>query len=303
MARVLIPIPSQDFDPTEVAVSWQVLSGRGHEVCFATPDGRPGAADSLMLTGEGLDLWGCVPGLKKLKLLGLALRADARGRRAYAEMMKSTAFLHPLRYRSLRCEDFDGLVLPGGHRARGMRAYLESTALQSLVAAFFDADKPVAAICHGTVLAARSISPATGKSVLHGRKTTGLTWKLESTAWRLMKYLGRFWDAGYYRTYMESAPEPSGYRSVQAEIERVLASPSDFLDVPKSSAHYFRKSSGLFRDNPDDARPAFVVVDGMYVSARWPGDVHAFATTFSGLLEKTGACSAGQNPERAQAMA
>ena len=42
MAKVLIPIPSRDFDPSEVAVSWSVLKRLGHSVTFATPDGRPG---------------------------------------------------------------------------------------------------------------------------------------------------------------------------------------------------------------------------------------------------------------------
>ena len=41
----------------------------------------------------------------------------------------------------------------------------------------------------------------------------------------------------------------------------------------------FRQSSGLFRDQPDDTRCAFVVEDGAYVSARWPGDAHLFAQT------------------------
>ena len=35
----------------------------------------------------------------------------------------------------------------------------------------------------------------------------------------------------------------------------------------------------------DDARPAFVVQDRNYISARWPGDVHTFAKTFSGMLK------------------
>jgi hypothetical protein len=39
MARVLIPLPARDFDPSEAAVSWQVLSNAGHIVTFATPDG------------------------------------------------------------------------------------------------------------------------------------------------------------------------------------------------------------------------------------------------------------------------
>ena len=64
MAKVLIPIPRRDFDPTEAAVSWSVLKKLGHSVAFATPDGRPGRADDLMLTGEGLDFWGFVPGLE-----------------------------------------------------------------------------------------------------------------------------------------------------------------------------------------------------------------------------------------------
>src|SRR6202163_3357988 len=59
--RVVIPIAGRDFDPTEVAVPWQILRAAGHEVAFATPDGARGRADELMLTGEGLDPWGFIP--------------------------------------------------------------------------------------------------------------------------------------------------------------------------------------------------------------------------------------------------
>jgi putative intracellular protease/amidase len=52
---VLIPLPALDFDPTEVAVSWKVLSDFGHEVRFATPDGHMASADELMVTGEVRD--------------------------------------------------------------------------------------------------------------------------------------------------------------------------------------------------------------------------------------------------------
>ena len=51
------------------------------------------------------------------------------------------------------------------------------------------------------------------------------------------------------------------------------------LDATPASPHYRRQSSGLFRDQPDDTRCAFVVEDGAYVSARWPGDAHLFAQT------------------------
>ncbi len=280
-ARLLIVIPSRDFDPTEVAVSWQVLSQAGLQVVFGTPDGQPGEADPLMLSGEGLDLWGFIPGLKRLKLIGLALRADAVGRAAYTQMKSSEAFRQPLKHAELDAGDFDALLLPGGHRAAGMRAYLESTTLQRLVAQFFDAGKPVGAICHGVVLAARSVSPASGRSVLHGRKTTALTWALERSAWSLMRFAGRVWDPAYYRTYLEQRGEPEGHRSVEAEVKRALASPLDFKDVPRDSPRHFRQASGLFRDRSDDTRCAFVVQDGNYVSARWPGDVHLFAQTLA----------------------
>ena len=47
---------------------------------------------------------------------------------------------------------------------------------------------------------------------------------------------------------------------------------------------YRQKTDGLTRDTFDDERPAFVVRDGNYVSARWPGDTHTFATALSQKL-------------------
>jgi len=282
--KVLVPLPHEGFDPSEAAVSWQILRARGHELVFATADGAPAHADPIMIDGIGLDFWSRVPLLRRLRLVGLLLRADRRARTAYGELVENAAFRTPLAYRELGAGAFGALLLPGGH-APGMRACLEDAVLQRLVASFFDAGKPVAAICHGVVLAARSVSVRTGRSVLYGRRTTALTWTLERSAWRLSRYAGRFWDRDYYRTYRESPGEPAGFRSVQAEVTRALVNPGDFLDVAAEAPHRFRKASGLFRDAPDDDRPAFVVRDGDYVSARWPGDVHTFATTFADVLD------------------
>jgi putative intracellular protease/amidase len=284
MARVLILLPARDFDPSEAAVSWQVLVSAGHTITFATPDGQPAAADDMMLTGEGLDLWGAIPLLRKLPLIGFLMRANRDARNAYVAMSADPNYSKPLRWDDIDPSAFDALLLPGGHRARGMRDYLESATLQRHVADFFDTQKPVAAICHGVLLAARSISKRTGRSVLHGYKTTALTWALENSAWKLAR-ITRFWDPNYYRTYLEQAGEPNGYMSVQQEVTRALAGPEDFLDVPRTDPEYRRKASGLQRDSMDDARPAFVVQDRNYVSARWPGDVHTFAKTFAGLLK------------------
>lgn len=288
---VVIVLPQRDFDPSEVAVTWKILVDAGNSVVFATPHAQPAAADPLMLSGEGLDLWGRVPLLRKIKLLGLVLRANRDARRAHASMQSSPSFRAPVSYSSLAVEQYDGLVLPGGHWARGMRQYLEDAQLQQFVGDFFDAEKPVAAICHGVVLAARSRSARSGKSVLYGRKTTALTWQLEKAAWSTMKFFGRVWDPAYYRTYMEVGSEPPGHHSVQAEVTRALASPDDFCDVPKESIDHFRKTSGMFRDSGRDKRPAWVVCDRRYVSARWPGDVHAFAAAFIAVLAEFRASS------------
>ena len=283
MATVLMPLPACDFDPTEVAVSWRLLSEAGHEVVFATPSGQHAEADAIMVTGRGLDPWGAVPLLRTVTVVGRALRADAAARRAYAALLDDKAFGSPLHWGAARRSDYDALVLPGGRRAHGMRDYLESIEVQQMAIDSFRAGKPVGAICHGVLVAARAIDPANGRSVLHGRRTTALTWQLEGRAWQLASRT-RFWDPDYYRTYVEEPGQPAGYMSVQQEVTRALADPGDFADVPRGVPDYRRKTSGRSRDSVTDARPAWVVRDGTYVSARWPGDAHTFARTFAAVL-------------------
>lgn len=248
MARILIPLPDRDYDPSEAAIPWQLLTARGHAIRFATPDGQPAQADPRMLDGNGLGIW------KSL------LRAAANAREAHAAMVQSQAFQQPLRYDDIDAGQVDALLLPGGH-APGMRPYLESARLQALVAAHFAADKPVAAICHGVLLAARS-RRADGKSVLHGRRTTGLTRQQEMTAWLMTAA----WLGSYYRTY----PTP-----LQTEVQSLLASPVDFDVGPPA----------LLRDDPQHLHRGFHLRDGNYLSARWPGDAHGWALKFAEMLQ------------------
>ena len=284
MGTVLIPIPDRDFDPTEVSVSWRVLTDNGHRVIFATESGTPGVADDIMVTGRGLDIWSALPVLGSLSLIGLVLRANKNGRDAYAAMVRSQEYQHPVSWSAAALDDVDGLLLPGGHRARGMRSYVDSDLLQRLVVDAFTRGMIVAAICHGVLLAARSVDPSTGRSVLYGRKTTSLTWAMERLAWRLTR-ITRFWDPDYYRTYSEEPGQPGGYMSVQSEVTRALADPKDFRDVARGTPHWRLKSSGMARDTATDSRPAFVVDDGNYLSARWPGDTHTFAGVVSQKLK------------------
>ncbi|MEZ4743913.1 MAG: type 1 glutamine amidotransferase domain-containing protein [Bdellovibrionota bacterium] len=248
-----MPIPSRDFDPSETGIPWRILNAAGVDVIFATPDGEMGQCDHYMLTGKGLGV------------LAPLLAADKIARESYALMEASPSFQDPREWSELNAADFDGLILPGGH-AKGMIEYLESKILQQLVVDFFRKEKPVGAICHGVVLASRSIGD-NGQSVLFGKKTTALLKTQELAAWALTSaWLGR-----YYRTYPQT---------VEDEVKSVLRSKSDFLKGPNP----------LLRDNPKALSRGFIVEDGNYISARWPGDAHLFGHSFLKLLADD-ACS------------
>jgi putative intracellular protease/amidase len=178
----------------------------------------------------------------------------------YRQLEQDPQFRAPVSWRGLDPTAFDGLLLPGGH-APGMRQYLGSDELQRAIATFWTTGRPVGAICHGVLVLARSKQPDTGASVLADKRTTCLPKYMErggyfATAWRL----GR-----YYRTY-------PAY--VQDEVVGALNDKSQFVRGPRT----------VRRGTRDDHGPAFVVEDGNYVSARWPGDSYLFAERFAARL-------------------
>jgi hypothetical protein len=50
--------------------------------------------------------------------VGLVLRANRDARAAYAQMIADPHYDAPQRWDSVNPAEFDGLLLPGGHRAR-----------------------------------------------------------------------------------------------------------------------------------------------------------------------------------------
>jgi putative intracellular protease/amidase len=247
MAKIVVPLPDQDFDVTEVAVPWKLLREAGHEVVFATEHGSEGptpAADPRLLDGVVFGQLGAKPEPKAF----------------YRELGASPAFARPVPWSAIAPADFAALLLPGGH-APGMKQYLGSALLQEKVAAFARTGRPLAAICHGVLVLARAIDPETGKSALCGRRTTCLPKYMERLAYGLTAWkLGR-----YYRTY-------DAY--VEDEVRAALESPDHFQVGPLTLGSHGTR---------DDDGAAFVVEDGAYVSARWPGDAYLFAKK---LLER-----------------
>jgi len=237
MASVLFPLPDRDFDLTEVAVPWKLLREAGHEVVFATEAGATPACDPLLLTGVVFGKLG----------------AHEEPIAFYRELEHAPEFVTPRRWSECAADGFAALFLAGGH-APGMRQYLGSQVVQRITSGFFAAQKTTAAICHGVLVVARSMD-ASGRSVLHGRRTTCLPKYMERSA-----YLATFWRRGrYYRTY-------PAY--VEDEVVAALAAPEHFERGPRELSN---------RGTRDDHTHAFVVEDGHYVSARWPGDAYLLA--------------------------
>lgn len=245
--KVLIPLPRQDFDPTECAVPWKILKQAGVEVIFATPNTQKASCDPLMLSGKGLGIFAAT------------LVANKEAQQAYREMENSPEFQNPISWESASRQTFDGLILPGGH-AQGMKEYLESELLQKIAVDFFKTNKPVGAICHGVIVLARA-KDENNQPLLINRKTTALLATQELLAWNLT----RLWQGDYYRTYKQT---------VEAEVTGQLANKENFLKGPLP----------LSRDSAQNLKPGFVVQDGNYLSARWPGDAHKFATSFAEVL-------------------
>ena len=137
MAKVLFLLPECDFDPTEAAIAWQIITNSGHSVVFATQSGKTSSADELMLTGRGLDIWGFIPLLRNFIAIGALLRANKNARAGYAQMEKSAEFQKPVTFDEVQTAEYDGLFVPGGHKAHGMRSFLESQKAQQIAACVF----------------------------------------------------------------------------------------------------------------------------------------------------------------------
>ncbi|MCU1773619.1 MULTISPECIES: type 1 glutamine amidotransferase domain-containing protein [unclassified Pseudomonas] len=246
---ILILLPSADYDPTESSVPWQALHNAGIEARFATPQGLPAYADSRLVS----------VGFGPLNPMLMTRKADLD---SYAQMIDSAAFLQPLAYADVDPSQFDGLLIPGGH-AKGMRSLLESGQARQIALQFFKAQKPVAAVCHGVLLLARTLDPDTGRSVLFGRKVTALlATTMELPAWLMTcAWLGR-----YFRTYPQT---------VEAEVTAALSRQSDFVRGPLIAR----------RDSAKAPQTGFVVRDGNLLTARWPGDCHRFAKEWVAMLQ------------------
>lgn len=226
---ILIPLPDHDFDPTEASIPWEKIHSLGWKVDFSTERGAVAETDLNRLKGPGL------------------FSASTKVQATYQRMTEDSSYQHPIPYAEIEPSKYDALVLPGGDALR-MRQYLDSTVLQAKVLQFWQQGKLIGAICHGMLVLARTIDPATGHSVLYGRKVTVLPKSLDQAVYFINSKLRKL---GYVRYD----------KWVADEIRACLEKPDDFSSGPGLLAPY-------------------VVQDGNLITSRYYTDAEVFGDRF-----------------------
>lgn len=133
MDKKILMICGDFCEDYETMVPFQALQAVGHTVHAVCPDKKAG------------------------DVIATAIH-DFEGQQTYSEK-RGHNFALNASFADVRAADYDALVIPGG---RGPEYLRMNDAVVAMVRHFFDADKPVAAICHGAQLLA-------GARVLEGR--------------------------------------------------------------------------------------------------------------------------------------
>lgn len=133
MGKKILMICGDFCEDYETMVPFQALQAVGHTVHAVCPDKKAG------------------------DVIATAIH-DFEGQQTYSEK-RGHNFALNASFADVRAADYDALVIPGG---RGPEYLRMNDAVVVMVRHFFDADKPVAAICHGAQLLA-------GARVLEGR--------------------------------------------------------------------------------------------------------------------------------------
>lgn len=246
--KVLILLPECDYDPTESSLPWKAMQQAGYSLTFTTPEGKVAAADTR-LTDKGFSL---------LSPFLMTRKPDIS---VYFQMAASPEFQNPVPYDEIIPQDFDALLIPGGH-APGMKTMMESSFAHTICRYFMDNNLPLAAVCHGVLVLCRA-KGADGLSLLNGRHTTALPASMELSAWAVTLP----WLGNYYRTYPTT---------VEAEVKQSVGDSGSFNKGPFLP----------LRDSAESHRFGFTVRDGNYLSARWPGDCNKFSAEWVELLQE-----------------
>ena len=273
--KILMPLPDTDFDPTECALAWKILKEEYKcEIVFTTENGAIPKCDPITLRGEGLNFITRII----FNVIGVQVRQQVV-LNSYQEMENDINFKSPKAWNQgdVKMNEFDGIWITGGH-AQGMRQLLSCKYLQRQLAEYWELQRPVAAVCHGVLMVARTRNfKDTSKSVLSGRKTTSLVNYQELIAYNLTS-----WSHGrLFRTFDDTTEDEIlklMYGCLSIEEARARNSKQKLYD---EGPFLVEKEFGT----KQIGRRGYIVEDGHYLSGRWPGDVEILAHRFGQKLQ------------------
>lgn len=140
------------FWAEELVVPHQVLTGAGHTVDIATPEGRTPTADQASFNPD---------------IAGPEVERFA----TYLDGM-SDALQHPLALADVDVASYDAVLIPGGHGP--MEDLAVDRSMGKVLREAHSGDKIIAAICHGPA-ALLSAADGSGEWPFAGRQVTSLT--------------------------------------------------------------------------------------------------------------------------------
>lgn len=274
---IIMPLSDKDFDPTEAALAWYILKNDyNYHIEFVTENGlATPRCDMITLKGEGLGFF------TKLvfNLINVLVKQQIVFK-AYDLMQNDPNFLKPRSWKSkdFKFSDYDGVWIAGGH-AEGVKQLLDSEELKMQISEYWQLKRPIAAVCHGVLLIARStLKQDPKKSVLFGRKTTSLVNYQELIAYKLTA-----WTHGLlFRTYKDTTED---------EILKLMYGVKNIEEAKKLNMKEKFFDEGPFRTKKqfggkNIGRYGYIVEDGNFLSGRWPGDVEILAHRFAQKLQK-----------------
>ena len=184
--RKILIVTGDYAEDYEIMVPFQALLMVGHTVHAVCPD----------------------------KVAGQTIRTaihDFEGDQTYSEKPGHHFALNAT-FAEVKASDYDALVIPGGRAPEYIRLNQD---VLSLVREFFDAEKPVAAICHGLQLLAAA-------GVLKGRSCTAYQACGPDVTMAGGKYVEVPLDAAHVDGNLISAPAWPAHPAWLAEFLRVL---------------------------------------------------------------------------------
>lgn len=166
LTRILMVLTSSDRmgkspDPTgfwleEFAAPYYVFTDTRSVVTVASPRGGKAPIDAKSLEQSA---------------------QSASTRRYEADIVAQAKLEHTLKLSSLHAAEYDALFFAGGHGT--MDDFATDDSVKSMVEAFTQAGKPVAAVCHGPAALVRALKK-NGDPLIKGRKFTCFTDKEET---------------------------------------------------------------------------------------------------------------------------